>query len=65
MEEGNYMQRAEGLEKLAGRVRCYPRSQKRDLGHPTLSSQLAEKQMQVLRLTTPKLKSAWGPVRSG
>jgi hypothetical protein len=24
-----------------------------------------EKQMQVLRLTTPRLKDAWGPVRSG
>jgi len=24
-----------------------------------------EKQQQILRLTTPKLKSAWGPVRSG
>jgi len=24
-----------------------------------------ERQMQVLRLTTPKLKSVWGPVRSG
>jgi hypothetical protein len=26
---------------------------------------LIEKQQQILRLTTPKLKSAWGPVRSG
>ncbi len=25
---------------------------------------LIEKQMQVLRVTTPKLKNAWGPVRS-
>jgi hypothetical protein len=24
-----------------------------------------EKQMQILRLTTPRLKSAWGPFRSG
>jgi len=26
-----------------------------------LSSKLIEKQKQILRLTTPKLKSAWGP----
>jgi hypothetical protein len=30
-----------------------------------LSPKLIEKQQQILRLTTPKLKSAWGPVRSG
>jgi len=30
-----------------------------------VSQMFFEKQMQILRLTTPKLKSAWGPVRSG
>jgi hypothetical protein len=29
------------------------------------SAKLIEKQPQILRLTTPKLKNAWGPVRSG
>jgi hypothetical protein len=26
---------------------------------------LEKKQLQILRLTTPKLKNVWGPVRSG
>jgi hypothetical protein len=59
----------------------FPRSQKRDLystdedqsagtpnlGHPAsvVSQMFFERQQQILRLTTPKLKSAWGPVRSG
>jgi hypothetical protein len=30
-----------------------------------VSQMYSEKQPQILRLTTPKLKSAWGPVRSG
>jgi hypothetical protein len=30
-----------------------------------LSSKFIEKQKKILRLTTPKLRSAWGPVRSG
>jgi len=34
--------------------------------HPrVVSDMFFEKQPQILRLTTPKLKSAWGPVRSG
>jgi len=28
-------------------------------------NKIAKGQMQVLRLTTPKLKSVWGPFRSG
>ncbi len=29
------------------------------------SNGMKEKQPQILRLTTPKLKNVWGPVRSG
>jgi len=29
------------------------------------SQMFFERQKQILRLTTPRLKSAWGPVRSG
>jgi len=30
-----------------------------------VSQMFFEEQPQILRLTTPKLESAWGPVRSG
>jgi len=30
-----------------------------------MSFKFVEEQQQILRLTTPKLKSVWGPFRSG
>jgi hypothetical protein len=56
---------AQGLtgHSISGRIDIYRTDISAAIG--TLSAQLAEKQMQVLRLTTPKLKNAWGPFRSG
>jgi hypothetical protein len=34
-------------------------------GLDVVTPKFEEEQMQILRLTTPKLKGAWGPVRSG
>ncbi len=34
------------------------------VGSQKLASELLKGQMQILRLTTPKLKDVWGPVRS-
>jgi hypothetical protein len=39
--------------------------QLREFGAWEILSAEREKQLQILRLTTPKLKNAWGPVRSG
>jgi hypothetical protein len=36
------------------------------VSHPRVVTQkFIEKQPRILRLTTPKLKNVWGPVRSG
>jgi hypothetical protein len=32
---------------------------------PQYWDEIGKKQPQILRLTTPKLKNAWGPIRSG
>jgi len=39
--------------------------QERFLRDSALGLKFAEVQPQILRLTTPKLKNVWGPVRSG
>jgi len=44
---------------------CIPRPQLRGHGAPAVCGLAGKKQLQILRLTTPELKSARGPVRSG
>jgi hypothetical protein len=42
------------------------RAQRTRQRSPSVASQkFIEEQQQILRLTTPKLKNVWGPVRSG
>jgi hypothetical protein len=52
--------RPSAVEMVSHPIVCFAH----DKDGATLLCEVAEKQLQILRLTTPKLRYVWGPVRS-